>query len=701
MQQKDILQIIKGIKSEYFTAKQLQSVLQTKSTVERQIVLQALQDLTRSGELFFDERNRRYKVIDESNFGKAIFECNQRGFGFLINPDGKDLFVPASKTHGAFHKDEVLYKRVEGTEDEAEIVKVLSRGCTQIVGTYDKTNGARFVLPDDNRFLRDVYVLRGKDGGAKHGQKVVVSICYFPSDNRDNPEGEIVQVLGYPESKDVDMLSVAYAFGLSQQFSPSAQARADKMPQQVEEKDFENRRDLTEKVTFTIDGDDAKDLDDAVSITANADGMFTLGVHIADVSHYVKAGDDVDKEAFARATSVYLPEMVFPMLPKSLSNGICSLYEGQNRLTLTCQMTVNNRGKVVDYDIYPSVIRSKRRLTYSLVQRYFDGDEQAKQQLGQLCSHLDDMQRLALILQNKRNQRGNIDFASKEVYFVHDDDGKVVDVVPRVQDFAHQLIEEFMIVANETVAEYAENCAIPCVYRVHDKPDEQKLATLVTLMNGVGLNVKRAQEIHNGILQDALVQAKQTPYFHLINDVMLRTMQKAKYSEVNSGHFGLASRCYCHFTSPIRRYPDLVVHRIIKTALAGKMTEKAVDAYTEMASNCAYQSNVREKIADEAERKADDVKKCAYAQTILGNSYPAIVSGVTERGIYAEMENTVEGFISVDKLARSLQYNAQQFCLYNDAVRYALGDSIAITVSAVNKQTAKIEFDLAQGIDEK
>lgn len=691
-----ILELIKNNQAEFFTAKQLCGILQTKSTAERRIVADVLQQMEKDFDVIFDEKNRRYRLVKEGDFGKAVFDANARGFGFLLMEEGDDLFVPAAKTHGAFHRDTVLYRKVEGTKDEAEIVKIISRGMTEVVGTYEKANHTRFVVPDDSKFISDIYVLPKRDLGAKNGQKVVVKVVHFPEDNRNSPEGEIVQVLGFPDEKNVDMLSVAYAFGLHKEFPEQTEIQAAKLPQTISESELKNRKDLRNDTVFTIDGEEAKDLDDAVSVKENSDGTYTLGVHIADVSHYVKPSDDVDKEAFARGTSVYFPQTVFPMLPTALSNGICSLYEGVDRLTLTCQMVIDTSGKVLESDVFPSVIRSCHRLTYTAVQAIFDGDKKTQKQFADIVPDLSVMKKLAEILQKKREKRGNVDFQTKEVQFVHDEQGNVVDVVPLKRLFAHQLIEEFMIVANESVAEYAENCQYPFVYRVHEKPDQEKYANLMALVKGVGIKVKQTKEIHNSVLQDALKKAESTPYFNLINDVMLRTMQKAKYSPINSGHFGLSSNCYCHFTSPIRRYPDLVVHRILKTALDGKMTEKALHAYEDMADSAAFQSNLREKVADEAERKADDVKKCCYAERILGQSFEAIVSGVSERGIFCQLPNTVEGFVSVEKLDGYFQYDAAKFCLYNESLKFALGDKVFITVANVNKQTAKIEFDLAK-----
>ena len=690
-----LLQLLCDAQMSNFTVKQACTLLGTQSSSDRQAIKDALAILQTQGEVFYDENDRRYNLVDGKRFGKAVFQGNKRGFGFLLLEEG-DLFVAPPKTYGAYHGDTVLYKRLANTKDEAQVVAILERGRNTLVGTYQRQGNLGFVILDDQHFSTDIFVQPKRNLGAKDGQKVVVKINCYPKDNRNCPEGEIIQILGYPNENNVELMSVAIAYGVQTDFPDSVKNRATKIPQTLSEKDYVGRTDLRNQTIFTIDGDDAKDLDDAVSITQNNDGTFILGVHIADVSHYVKPADDIDKEAFLRATSVYFPNMVSPMLPRELSNGICSLYQGVDRLTLTCQMTINHKGNVVDYQVFPSVINSCRRLTYNKVQAVFDGDKDAQSEHSDVLDSLLKMQQLAQILQNKRLKRGNIDFATKEVSFVCNQKGDVVDVVPYERKFAHQLIEEFMIIANETVAEYVENCSYPFVYRTHEKPDEQKLAVLMDLMSGVGIKVKHSQQIHNSVLQDALLQAKQTPYFALINDVMLRTMQKAKYTTTNIGHFGLASRCYCHFTSPIRRYPDLVVHRILKTAVLGKMTEKAIVAYEAMTAECATQSSKQERNADEAERKADDVLKCKYALGHIGEAFDAIISGVTERGIFAELPNTVEGFVSIDKLNGYFTYNPLKFCLTNGSIKYSLGDSIKIVIQSVSKSAYKIDFDLAE-----
>lgn len=690
-----ILQILQQSKAQFLSLKQICSLVGCSGSADRKIVSQTLAELEKDFAVIFDEPNRRYRIVREGDFGKAEFQSTAKGFGFLIMEDGDDLFVPASKTHGAFHKDTVLYRRVEGTKDEAEIVKVVSRGITSLVGTMDKSANVRFVIPDEKRFISDVYVSKNKDMKARNGQKVVVKITHFPEDNRNSPEGEVTQVLGFPDDKNVDMLSVAYNYGIRTEFPTEVEKRAAALPQSVSDEQLVGRKDLRNQTIITIDGEDAKDLDDAVSVSQNADGTFTLGVHIADVSEYVKPGGDIDNEAFLRATSVYLPQTVFPMLPTALSNGVCSLFEGVDRLTLSCEMTVDAKGKVVAADLFPSVINSNHRMTYTAVQAIFDGDKHTINKYVDVVPMLSDMKKLAEILQKRRNLRGNIDFATKEVNFVYDKHNNVVDVLPFEPTFSHAVIEEFMIAANESVAEYASGMGLPFVYRVHDKPDEQKLSVLFALMKGVGIKVKKSQDVQSSVLQDALAQAEQTPYFNLVNNVMLRTMQKAVYSTVNTGHFGLASRCYCHFTSPIRRYPDLVVHRIIKTALAGKMTDKALRAYEDMATDAAKQSSIREKVAAEAERKADDVKKCMYAQTIVGQTFDAVVSGITDNGIFCALPNTVEGFVAFADYDRYFTVDRERFCVSDGEHTYSLGDSVRITVQSVNLSACKIDFAFA------
>ena len=683
---------IRNVSAQYFTAKQVCGSVGAKSTADRRLVDETLRDMQRQGLVLYDKRNNRYRKVT-GIVGKAVFQAHPKGFGFLLMDEGDDLFVPASKTNGAFHLDTVLYRKKEGSADEAEILSVLSRGMTQVVGTYQKGKNVRFVLPDEQRYSSDIFVLPRQDMGAKNGQKVVAEITSWPDDNRNNPEGKIVRILGYPDAPNVDMLSVAANFGLSQTFGEDVMREALAAPQTVSPQDIVGRRDLRNRRIFTIDGEDAKDLDDAVSVVRNPDGTFRLGVHIADVSHYVGYGSALDQEAMERGTSVYMPQMVFPMLPTQLSNGICSLFAGVERLALSCEMTIDAHGKVTECDIFPSVINSCHRLTYTQVQALLDGDPQTCASLADIADDLRTMAQLAQILADKRTKRGNIEFADREVVFVQDEQGNVVDIRLAPSTFAHRLIEEFMIAANESVADYAQDCGLPFVYRVHAQPDSDKLDTLFALLQGLGISLRRPQQVHNSVLQQALVKAEQTPYFHLVNDVMLRTMQKARYSDVNSGHFGLASRCYCHFTSPIRRYPDLTVHRVLKAALCGRLDGKTDAEWEQLCAQAARQSNIREKLADEAERRADDVKRCNFAQRLVGQQFDARISGVTERGLFAELDNTVEGFVPVEQLGDAV-YDPGRFCLQTPSRRYSLGDSVRICVASVNKQACKVDFDI-------
>ncbi len=689
-----LLGIFNQTTTKYLSEKQLFTLVSAISVYERNVVKQALAQLVAQGDLAYDKRNNRYCLQPKDQLVTGAVDGNQRGFAFLV-VDGceNDFFIAPNRLNGALHKDTVVARLIPHTKDEVEVVKVVSRGVSQVVGTYDKRNGARFVVSDDKKFFKDIYIPPKKDLGAKDGQKVVAKLTVYPTDSTLKPEGEIVQILGYAGEHAADMLSVAHAFGIRDQFDEKVIKWANKVAV-INDSDYIGRTDFTNDFLITIDGADAKDLDDAVSCVCNGDGTYTLGVHIADVSHYVKPSGDIDKEAFLRGTSVYLPEMVFPMLPPVLSNGVCSLFCGEDRLTLSCIMKVDGKGNVVDFQVVKGVINSKRRTTYEQVQAILDGEQTCDQPL---YDALANMQALAKILIDKRQRRGNVNFESKEVKFVMEG-GKVVDIVPRKQLFAHQIIEEFMILANETVAEYANNCGVPFVYRVHEEPDGEKVAVLLALLKGLGVTIKETQSLHTTSLAKALDSVRETPYFNLVNDVMLRTMQKAKYSETNTGHFGLASSCYCHFTSPIRRYPDLVVHRVLKTLIDGKMTDKAMGAYEEMCLVSSVQASKTEKVADEAERKADDLKKCQYAKGLMGIVMEGLVSGVIEAGIFVQLPNTVEGFVDSSYLGKgAVQFVKEKFTLTCGNKTYRLGDKVKVVIQSVNLSACKIDMALIDG----
>lgn len=696
-----LLQLFKESKATFLSRKQIFQLADAHTRFEKDAVGEALDVMVKEGLLYFDKRNARYRLSRQEDFVTGIIDGNAKGFAFLVpdGSEGKDMFIAPHRLNGALHRDRVLARPIPDTADEAEVVKVISRGMKQLVGTYTVSNGARFVIADDKKFFKDVFIPPRKSLNARNGDKVVAEITVYPHDGRLNPEGEVTKVLGVG-GVNSDMVSVALSFGISDQYSEETERHCRKVKQPVSGQMYEDREDFRNCNVFTIDGEDAKDLDDAVSVRVLADGKVELGVHIADVSHYVRPEDPVDKEAFQRGTSVYFPDRVFAMLPKTLSNGVCSLQEGEDRLTLSCVM-VFKEDEIVDFRLTPSVINSKHRMTYNKVQAILDGDEESYAGYSDIAEDIKIMARLAQKLIDRRNVAGNIDFDSNEVGFeIVDDD--VTAVVPKKRLFAHRIIEQFMISANETVAQFVFNCGYPMVYRIHEKPDGEKLAVLIQLLKALGINIQETQNIHASSLQKALEQARQTPYGNMISDVMLRTMQKARYSVVNAGHFGLSSRCYCHFTSPIRRYPDLVVHRVVKSILCNKMTDKAVSAYEEMTERCAVQSSIREKVAMEAERKADDMLKCRYCLRLVGQCFDGRISGVTENGLFVELPDTVEGFIERNDLVEDdLTFDGSSYSLYNDNVRYRLGDEIRIKVLSVNMSACKIYFAPVYGTDEQ
>ncbi len=696
---KVILDMLSHCKSGYLSFKQLSSMFACGSSYDKSQLDRVLTSMCKDNVIIYDKHNRRYSAtavqVAQDTF-EAIVDAQPRGYIFLMQ-DGveNDMFVSARNTGGAMHRDKVLARAIAGTEDEAEILSVITRGMPEVVGTYDKSNNARFVIPDEKKFNKDIYIPVKGDLGAKDGQKVIVRITSYPIDRDRRPEGEIIQVLGYAGEHDADMMAVAHSFGIRTQFDDKVLARAEGITTTVEDKAIVGRMDLRDELIITIDGADAKDLDDAISISNCGDGTYMLGVHIADVSHYVRSGDDIDNEAFIRGTSTYLPQMVFPMLPTKLSNGICSLFEGVDRLTLSCNMHVDSKGEVIDFSVDNSVIRSRHRMTYSDVQSILDGDSQLRAKYSDIVPMLDDMSALANILIERRNAKGHINFGSREVKFVTNDKGHVVDVLPYETLFAHKIIEQFMVLANETTAQYCTDSCVPSVYRVHAKPDPEKLTTLVSLLNSVGISITAKHAEHSSALAKALDKAEGQYYYKLINTVMLRTMQKARYSTENIGHYGLASTCYCHFTSPIRRYPDLMVHRVLKTLIAGKMTDRAIKAYKGLCEDASLNSSITEKKAEEAERKAVDVKICQYASNLIGEHYSGVISGVTENGVFVELANTVEGFIRCDRLeGYNLQYNAKSFSLSNAGVCYQLGDKIEIVIESVNVSACKIDMAL-------
>lgn len=620
---------------------------------------------------------------------------NERGYGFLIPSDGKcDYFIPHGELKGAMHGDLVLAETtdVTGERTTARVLKILERGISELVGTYFTCKSGGFVTPDDGKYFTDVFIPFGKGLRAKAGDKVVCRILSYPK--KQKPEGIVTKIFGRQFNKEAELKSILFNYKLPEKFPSDVIKETETFSDKLEKKDYKGRKDYRKTLTVTIDGETARDFDDAVSVVKKGK-HYILGVHIADVSHYVKGESAIDKEAFERGTSVYFPEKVIPMLPDRLCNGLCSLKEGEDRLTLSCVMTIDKDGKVIDAEITPSVIKSKKRMTYTAVQKVLDGDKSAIKAYKPFVKTLLLMRELADILQEKRRKNGSVDLDVKDSAITVNNGEITVEAAKK--DGAHGLIEEFMLAANCAVAEYFYYLELPFVYRVHGKPAEDRLERFYAFLDGLGIKYKRKRgEVFSKDFQTVLVNAENTPAYPLINRVMLRTMQKAAYSETAAEHFGLAEKLYCHFTSPIRRYPDLAIHRIIKDFLANG-TEGLQEKYESFAESAAAQSSLKEKNAEEAERAVDDYYKLLYIDNFVGEDFDGIISGVIPSGFFVELENGVEGFIKAETLKGNRYVcDRNAYTLSNGKITYKLGQKVKITVAGVNIVDKKAEFTLCE-----
>ena len=655
----------------------------------RDAVSEILRGMEREGIIVRDERGR-FVSPEKLGLIKGVLSGNERGFAFLVREDG-DLFIPHRALHGAMHKDTVFAKIVGGERgDEAEVYSILSRGITRLTGTFYKEEKGGYVTPDDKKFFEDVRV-RGGKSRAFSGEKVVVRLTEWPEGRK--PEGEIEEVLGRGGDLSVEEEALIRSAGLAEEFPQKALAEARRVS--AEKMPLAGRRDFRDLLTITIDGEDARDFDDAISISREGE-EFCLGVHIADVTHYVRRGGALDKEAYARGTSVYFPDRVLPMLPVELSNGVCSLKEDEDRLTLSCMMRVDKKGRVKDQEIAESVIRSRNRMTYTDVAKILDGDTLLRERYAHLVPMLEDCRALAEILMQKREVRGSVDLDVKEAKITIENDEISVSEYERT--IAHRLIEEFMILANETVAGVMAAYEMPFVYRVHERPSEEKATAFKAYLTELGIKaVFRPENVRPGEygkILDAL-EAKQDPMRHVVNRVMLRSMSKAKYSAENIGHFGLASECYCHFTSPIRRYPDLLIHRIIKLMLEGCAAE--AESFENFVASASVNCSETERRADDAERSVDELYKVWYMRGHIGETFEAVVSGVTAFAVFAELPNTVEGRIRIENLPPDdYAFIEQKYLLKGERRSFKIGDKIKITVAACDIGARKCEFLLAE-----
>ena len=672
---------------------------------------EVLSALTAEGKIGISKRGKYGRPETFSLTG--IFSGNARGFGFVtVEGQEQDVFIPEEKTGGALHGDKVqiFIEREAGAKGRAEgaVLRILEHANREVVGFYQKNKTFGFVIPDNRRIAMDIFIPQGQDMGAVTGHKVVVCITDF-GDGRKKPEGKIVEILGHVNDPGTDILSLVRAYGLPEQFPEEVLREAGQAPD-VSERDLAGRLDLRDLPTVTIDGEDAKDLDDAVTLEINSGGNYILGVHIADVSHYVREGSALDAEAFRRGTSVYLVDRVIPMLPHSLSNGICSLNAGEDRLALSCIMEITPDGTITDHRIAETVVRVDRRMTYTAVNAILTDGGIEPDGSGGSCPEAEayrefvpmflKMRELADILRARRRRRGAIDFDFPESKILLDGEGRPLAIEPRQRNAATKLIEDFMLAANETVAEDYFWQALPFLYRTHDRPDPEKIKALGIFINNFGYHIRMQQgEIHPKELQKLLDRLEGTSEEALLSRLVLRSMKQARYTTDCSGHFGLAARYYTHFPSPIRRYPDLQIHRIIKENLRGGLAEERRAHYEAILPQAAIQSSALERRAEEAERETEKLKKCQYMSRFVGEEFTGVISGITNWGFYVELPNTVEGLVRMSDLADDYYiFDEKNYELVGERTRkaYKLGQSVRVTVSGTDPVLRSVDFVLAE-----
>lgn len=660
-----------------------------------------LDSLMSQGKIILDDKGR-YKLPGDDVL-TGIFSGTQRGFGFVIlEGEEEDIFIPENATNGAMHGDKVMLTVLEGQtgkRKEGAILQILERARTEIVGTFEKSKSFGFVKPDNAKFGRDIYIPKEFTKGAVTGHKVVVKITDY-GDEEKSPEGKVVEILGHVNDPGVDIMSVIKAYELPVEFPEGVIRVLDFVPDEIDPEQIKDRLDIREVQTVTIDGEDAKDLDDAISISKEGD-IYHLGVHIADVTHYVKEGAALDKEALKRGTSVYLVDRVIPMLPHKLSNGICSLNPGVDRLALSCFMDIDRKGNVIGHKLAETVIRSDRRMTYTNVAKIVEEqDEEVCREYEELVPMFRLMQELAEVLKERRHKRGAINFDFPESKIIVDRNGKPVEIKPYERNKATKIIEEFMLIANETVAEDFFWQEIPFVYRTHDYPDEEKIRKLAIFINNFGYSIKVGNEdIHPKELQKLLIKIEDTPEEALISRLTLRSMKQAKYTVTNTGHFGLSAKYYCHFTSPIRRYPDLQIHRIIKENLNGKLGEGRRSHYEKILFEIANHSSKTERRADEAEREVEKMKKVEYMMDHIGETFEGVISGITTWGMYIELPNTVEGMVRVSEMEDDYYfYDEERYQMVGEHTKkvYKLGQKVVVEVVNADKLMRTIDFALVE-----
>jgi len=670
--------------------------------------LRMLTEMEQDGKILLT-RTQRYGVPERMNLLRGRLQGHPKGFAFLIpdEPDHPDVYIHANDMKGAMNGDIVLVRVTAGSEGsqrmEGEIVRIARRAVTEVVGLFENHESFGFVVPDDKRINKDIFIKQENFKGAVSGQKVVARIVQYP-EGRSAAEGEIVEILGHKDDPGVDILSIIRKHGLPESFPEDVMAEAEAAPNAISEEEIaaQGRRDLREKTIVTIDGEDAKDLDDAVNVERLENGNWLLGVHIADVSYYVKEHSKLDQEAYNRGCSVYLVDRVIPMLPHRLSNGICSLNPQVDRLTMSCEMEFDPKTlKRVRYDVFTSVIRTRERMTYTNVRKILaDEDPEVTARYEDLVPMFREMQELAMGLRTQRMRRGAIDFDFQESKVIVDEQGKPVDIVKRERSMAEQIIEEFMLAANETVAEHFHWLKVPFLYRIHEEPEGDKLMHFMQFAANFGYAVRgKGNSVHPRALQTLLEEIRGSKEETVISTMMLRSMKQAKYDAESLGHFGLAAEFYSHFTSPIRRYPDLVIHRVIREVLAGGggLPEARHEALAARMTDIAQQSSERERVAVDAERDTERLKKAEFMLDKIGEEFDGIISGVTGFGMFVELDNTVEGLIRLSDLSDDYyHFHELHMALIGERTSrvFRIGDEVRIRVARVNMEEYTIDFEM-------
>ncbi|CAB3390842.1 ribonuclease R [Kyrpidia spormannii] len=700
--EEQILSLMRELSYKPMAAAELQRALHIQEG-EQEAFLALLQRMEENGQVV-RTRTHRYGVPERMNLLVGRLQMKQRGYGFVIpdRPGIPDLYVSSGDLGGAMHGDRVVARiqQRHGERAEGEVIRILERALHTVVGTFQSMRYYAFVRPDDRRIPVDVFIAPDDFGGANDGDKVVVEITVYP-ERATSCQGRVIEVLGRPGDPGVDVLAVVRKYELPEEFPDDVMAESERVPETVQIEDLVGRRDLRDRAMVTIDGEDAKDLDDAVSLERLPNGNWLLGVHIADVSYYVKEGSALDEEAFRRGCSVYLVDRVIPMLPPRLSNGICSLNPRVDRLAMTCDMEWTPDLRRVHHEIYPSVIRTRERMTYTAVRRILEEDPELAARYEPLVPMFRHMRDLAMALRKRRLARGAVDFHFDETKVILDESGKPVDIVRKPQTVAEQIIEEFMLAANETVAEHFQRLEVPFLYRVHEDPDPEKIEGFKEFIWNLGYVLRtKGGRAEPRALQEILEQVRGKPEERVVNTILLRSMRQARYSHEGLGHFGLAAEFYTHFTSPIRRYPDLVIHRVIREWLreGGLPPTKEAHWRAEM-PRIADQSSERERVAVDAERESQDLKKVEFMLDKVGETFEGIVSGVTSFGLFVELENSVEGLVHISYLTDDYyRFDDRQFALIGERTgrNFRIGDRVKVLVAGADKEERTIDFRLVE-----